>query len=301
MVSATSSAAGAGRDRFKKKREAEAIEESSGLVEVGTASEVEREGLEAARAHAELAQHVIRDQEDAAAVDAAGEADADGLLFGNPLEPAGDFVGEGGDVGAADDVEIGGQRAHGRSKEAGIDRVRIGATDELQFHDVVGGDHAGVAGMELRVEAFGLQPVVDGVDARSDDQGRAFRALGEEVAHGAVEGACHAHGLARAGEQGEGSLDVANGLGRLLEQEAAGVLDGHVVDLVGFGGGQIDYPFDILGEYICHAVYLEGPVYSAGRAAGIMSVREQRLPVVDTGAGKRVGVGASRSICSRAI
>ena len=97
------------------------------------------------------------------------------------------------------------------SEEAGVDGVGVGAADELEFDDVVRGDHAGVAGMELGFEVFGAEPVVDGVDARGDDEDGAGGALGEEVAHGAVEGAGHADGLAGLGEEGEGALDGADG------------------------------------------------------------------------------------------
>ena len=169
-----------------------------------------------------------------------------GSLAGTGVQPLRDFFGQRGDVDAADGIEIGGQRAGCGREEARVDGIGIGAADKLQFDDVVRRHHARVAGVKLRVQTFGLEPVEDGVDAVSHDQRRAFSAFGQKIAHGPVERARHLDGLARPREQGEGAFDSPHGFRRMLEQKLAGVVDAQVVDLVCFGVRQVDDSFNIV-------------------------------------------------------
>src|SRR5664280_415199 len=73
------------------------------------APERERESLEARRAHAEAAEDVVRHEKHGATVDSAREADADGFVRGNRLEPLRDLVRERADIEAADLAEVPGE------------------------------------------------------------------------------------------------------------------------------------------------------------------------------------------------
>jgi hypothetical protein len=55
--------------------------------------------------------------------------------------------------------------------------------------------------MKLIGEPFALKLLVNGVDAISDNQRGAFRALGQEIAHRSIQRPRHAHCFAIAREQ----------------------------------------------------------------------------------------------------
>ena len=169
-----------------------------------------------------------------------------GSLGGNGLQPLRDLFRQRGDVGAANLIKIGGQSAGCGRKEARVDRIGIGASDELQLDDVVCRHHARVAGVKLRVQTFGLEPVEDRIDAVSHDQRRALSALGQKIAHGPVERTRHFDRLARPREQGERTLNSPHGFRRMVEQELAGVVDAQVVDLVCIGVRQVDDSFNVV-------------------------------------------------------
>ena len=136
--------------------------EGARLLYVGAIAQIEDEGFESTRIHATLEQRVIRGQEHAAAVDAAGEADADRSVRGNRVEPLANLVGERADVLLPDYIQIGRQGPHLRREESRVNRIGIRAAYELNFDDVMGGDHArGKLGWKLRVEAFFAEPLIN--------------------------------------------------------------------------------------------------------------------------------------------
>jgi len=74
---------------------------------------------------------------------------------------------------------------------------------------------------------------------------RAFAPLGEEVTHGPVERARHAHGFTGARDQSERALNGIHVRGGAVEKESAGLLDSEVIDPVGVMVRQINYAFDV--------------------------------------------------------
>lgn len=234
-----------GRDGFEEKAKAEGIEEIAGLPGIGAVAEIEGEGLQAGRADSEAAQDMIGDEEDGTGIDATAEGDGDGFAGVDGLDPGGDFGGQGADVLTSDFVEVRRQAVSFWGKEPGIDGIWIRAADELDFDDVMGWDHAGVRGVELIGEAFALELGVEGVHAVGDDQGGAFGAFGEEVAHGTVETAGHADGFAVASQEGEGAIDGLDCVRVSGEDPGAGFLDGEVVESVQGGVEQVHDALDI--------------------------------------------------------
>ena len=188
---------------------------------------------------------MIRRQKHRPTVDAAAEADAHRCFGRDVLEPAPNLVRRRPEVGSADGVEVGGQPIALGIEETGVGRVRIRTADQMEFDHVMGRDHARVARMELAGQPFLLEPVVNGVDALRDDQGRAFRAFGEKVAHGAIERARQAHPFAFAGHQSEGAFDGAHGLGRTREDTRPGFIDRKIEDAVRGGIEQIHHSLEV--------------------------------------------------------
>ena len=128
---------------------------------------------------------------------------------------------------------------------------------------MVGGDHAGVVGMELRRETFALEPVIDGVDARGDDEHRTLLALREKVAHWAVERAGQSDLFSLAGDDGERAFDATYRLCTGFEKEVASLFQGEVVDVIYGGIDKINDALDVLVQ----VVLLQGgrrwdPVYA---------------------------------------
>ncbi len=119
-----------------------------------------------------------------------------------------------------------------RREKARVSRIGVRAANELNLGDVMRRHHARVAGMKLAVEALNLELLVKRVDAVGHDERRALLTLGEEVAHRAVEGARHADCFAFADEQGEGAVNVANGIGYAGKHTPACFVHGHVVDAI---------------------------------------------------------------------
>src|SRR5262245_24815569 len=179
-------------NRLKKQTEAESLQETAGLVEVRSIAEGKRERFESRRTHAQLAHEVIREDENGAAIDSAGETDADGFRRAalpshrrgamqrrahvrtrcsvrgcgsgeppsvNSLEPLGNFLCRRADVSAPYFVQVGGKLVPLRSEEARVSRCWIRTTQELNLHDVMRRHHARVAGMKLAFESLGFEPI----------------------------------------------------------------------------------------------------------------------------------------------
>jgi hypothetical protein len=117
------------------------------------------------------------------AVDASRKTNPYGLVRRGPGQPPLHLARERFDVSSANLIDIRAQHPHRRSKEAIVDRIRIRATNELKFDDVVRRNHPRIAGMELCCEPFGLQPLENQVNARSHKQHRTLLTLGQEIAH----------------------------------------------------------------------------------------------------------------------
>jgi hypothetical protein len=112
----------------------------------------------------------IDHQEDRAAVDAAGKAHADRLGCGNRQQPLLDFYVQCADVPPPDFGNVSGKGFARGCEETPIGRVGIGATDQLDFREMVCGNHARVAGMKLISEPAFVEPRLDRVDAMRHDQ-----------------------------------------------------------------------------------------------------------------------------------
>ncbi len=167
-----STASASSGDRLEIEPAAEPLEELPRLGEVLAVAQREREGLQARRALAARAQHVLDRQQDGAAVDAAGEEHAEGLAGRHAIEPPRDLAGERADVAPADLVEVGRQAVALRGEEALVGRVRIGTADQPELDDVVRRHHPRVARVKLPGQALGREQVPDRVDALGDDERR---------------------------------------------------------------------------------------------------------------------------------
>jgi hypothetical protein len=94
-----------------------------------------------------------------------------------------------------------------RSEEPGISRVRIGTTNELDFHYVMSRHHPRITGMKLALESFRLKPGVNRVNSVCHNQYWARFTLGQKVAHRAVQRASESDCLSFAGREGEGAVN----------------------------------------------------------------------------------------------
>ncbi len=157
------------------------------MLNVCAVAEIQCEGLEPARTHAELSHYMISDEKNRSAVDTSGEFDANRFVRRNFFEPLGDFIGQRTDVAAANFVEIRGKGVASRRKIAGVSRVGIGTADELQLNNIVRGHHSRVAWMKLSVKSLGLELIENTVNAISHDQRRPSGSLRKEVAHWPVK------------------------------------------------------------------------------------------------------------------
>ena len=130
---------------------------------------------------------MVGDEEDRAAIHTAGETNPNGFTGRQAAEPLPDLAAQGADVVFAQLLEVGGKGVALRREEALVNRVGIGATNEVDLHDMMSGNHSGIAGMELRPESLLLQPIPDRVDAVGHDEGGAFLALGQKIAHRPIQ------------------------------------------------------------------------------------------------------------------
>ena len=75
--------------------------------------------------------------------------------------------------------------------------------------------------MELPFQPFRLKPVINRVDARSDDQYRPFLSLRQKIPHWTVKRTGHSYRFALARNQRKRALDAAHRV-RLAGQQKAG-------------------------------------------------------------------------------
>ena len=213
------------------------LEEAPGLGQVVAAAvHGQGERLEPRRVHAEPQHGVVDDEEDRAAVDAAGEADADRAVGRAQPQPFGDLVARGRRCrrGRWRRGRPAGRCARG-CEEAGIGRVGIGAADEGDVGDVMGGHHARVGRMELIGQPLLLEVAREWRRCGRRRPGPALPALGDEVAQRPADGAGHADVLAGRGDQGEIAVDAAHRGGIAGGDELPGLLGGHVEDRIAAG------------------------------------------------------------------
>ena len=82
------------------------MQEVARLLDVRAGREIEHEGFEASEVHPAALHDGVGGEEDAAAVDPAGEADADGFVGRDAIEPLRYLVCERGDVFRADEASV---------------------------------------------------------------------------------------------------------------------------------------------------------------------------------------------------
>src|ERR1017187_8707983 len=157
---------------------------------------------------------MVGDEEDSPAIHTAREANPNGLAGLQAAQPLPDLAAQGTDIVFAQLLKVRRKGVPLRREEALVNRVRIGAPDQMDLHDVMRWNHTSIAGMELRLEPFLFQPIPDRIDAVGHDEGRAFLALGQKIAHRTIEGAGQADNLPFFGHQREGSLDLPDSLSR---------------------------------------------------------------------------------------
>ena len=245
IVSCTSSDATVSFDRLEKQAEAQGIEKCACLLHIGPIAEVEDKRLESARIHAQLEHHVIGRQKDASAVDAAREAYPDRLMLRNRIQPLADLFSQRSDILTPDHVEVRRQCPHRRREEPRVNRIWIGASDELNLHHVVCRHHARVARMKLAVKSFLAEPGVNFVNARRNDQHWPGLLLGKEVPHRPVQRSRHAHGLALVGDQRKRSRNAADRLRRTVQQALPCLFQALAEDEIGSRVDEIDNAFDV--------------------------------------------------------
>jgi len=106
-------------------------------------------------------------------------------------------------------------------------------------------NHPRVGGMELVIQPFTAEEIVNVADAVSYHQGRAILAFGDKVPEKVVDRAGHPDRLPLLRHQGERSINGADSLGLATADPIAGLLNAHVVDPVVLGSGEIDEAFNI--------------------------------------------------------
>src|ERR1700722_7652767 len=110
--------------------------------------------------HAQVFHHVVGGQENTATVDTTEKADADRLRCRKALKPYRDLIRHSADVTLTDAAHIG---SHGRPlgrKKSSVDWIGIGTSNQLDFDDMMRRNHPGVAGMNLRSQAFAFEPSI---------------------------------------------------------------------------------------------------------------------------------------------
>ena len=191
---------------------------------------------------------MVDDEQHGAAVDAAGEADANRRLsVAVPVEvdqPFRRLVRQRADVSLANRVEVRGKRPAVGCEEARVGRLRIRAADERQLHDVVRRHHPRVAGVKLVLEARVDERRVQRVDAIRDEQRRAFVALRQEIPHRPIQRPRQADGDAVDGDDGKRPVDGADGGGVAAEHSPAGLVEVQVVEAGLLRVEQVDDAFD---------------------------------------------------------
>src|SRR5262249_15045292 len=148
---------------------------------IALAADGERKRFEAGRADPERQHRVVSHEEYGAAVDPAGETDADWSVRCPLPQPLADLRVESADVGPADGLDVRAQGVLLRGEKTAIRRVRVGAADESDFGDEVGRHHPRVRRLELVRQTLGGEVPVNGVDAGGHNQGGPGGALGDEV------------------------------------------------------------------------------------------------------------------------
>ncbi len=100
--------------------------------------------------------------------------------------------------------------------------------------------------MKLAIKPFAFKPAIDRVDPGGDDQDRTLLPLGKEITHRPVERAGHLHLLPRTRNQRKRSLNAANSISGLFQQQALRLFNSKVINLVCFRLGEIDNSFNVL-------------------------------------------------------
>src|SRR5439155_10529987 len=112
------------------------------------------------------------------------------------------------DVMAADDVEIRWQRTAGRVEKASVHRVGIRASDQAKRGDVMCGNHARVAGVELVTPSTACELRRDLVDSLGNDQCWPIGGLRQKVSHWTVETSRQHHALPILCYESKGAVDL---------------------------------------------------------------------------------------------
>ena len=209
----------------------------------------EREGLQARRRLPRVEEQPVQAEQDGPTVNAAREGDAKGGGRIVLREPAAYFGAERFDIVAADDVEVRREGTPRRIEEATVHRVGVGASDEAQRGDVVGGHHARIAGMELTAPSPSTELGRNLVDSFGDDQDWALSGLGEKVPEGAVQATRQMHLLLLPGDERERPLEGEQGQRISVQQAAMRFVEGQVADPLCMGREEIDDRRDVLAAH----------------------------------------------------
>ncbi len=134
-----------------------------------------------------IQQQLVQAEQNPAAVDPSGKRNANGCSEIVPGEPPAQFVVNCFDVMATNEIQILWQCAARRIKETPMHGIGIGTPDQTQCRDVVRGNHARVAGVELVCPPTPFQLRGDLVDALGDDQRWSIGSLGEKISQRTVE------------------------------------------------------------------------------------------------------------------
>ena len=236
----------AGLNRLEEHSQVQLAEKILALLQVGAVAEAQRKRLEPAKVAAQFAHHSVRRQEHRAAVYPAGETAADRLGFWDALEPFANFIFQRGDVVVANRAEVGGVVVAARIEKAFVRRVGVRAAYELDGHQIMRWNHARVVRMKLIAKSLFLEPLVNSIDAMSDDERRPLDLLCQKVAQRSVERAGQLDRLAVLGDKREGAVEVADGFRRAGEHALARLGAGEIVQLGLVGIGQVNDAFDVL-------------------------------------------------------
>src|SRR4051812_14274007 len=169
-------------DRLPLRFAAEITQRRAGLCRISAAAEVEGEGAEVLRVPAQIAEHLLREQEDRRAVDAARIRDRDGLTSRHAGDPDAKRVIRGANIRGAGLPDIrctGGDR---RVEEAPVARRWVGTTHLIDLQEVMRRHHARVIRIELPADLLLLTPVEHPIHAVRYHQKRTVVHLRDEVA-----------------------------------------------------------------------------------------------------------------------
>ena len=143
---------------FQKERMSGLRQKRTGLINIGSSTQIECECFKATQGGSHALHDVMGCEKNSPTVNASGKTDANRLFGWQTGNPFLNFLSQSPDISGSNGIQIIGLRVFLRVKIAGVNRVWVWAANQQDFHDIMGWNHPGVAGVKLISQAFLLKP-----------------------------------------------------------------------------------------------------------------------------------------------